>query len=170
MGPGEIARIFAALEAAGVRYLVVGGVAVVLHGHLRVTGDVDLVLSLLPENVREAMKALAGVGFRPRIPVSPEEFADPERRRAWIWEKGMRVFSLWNPDPPHTAVDLFVDEPFPFEEVYARRLDVRIGETTVPVISLEDLIDMKRAAGRPQDIADIEALERIRRLEGGRDG
>ena len=65
----DLLRIFEALERAGAKYLVVGGVAVVLHGHLRVTADVDLVIKLEPNNVRTSMQALATLGFRPRAPV-----------------------------------------------------------------------------------------------------
>ncbi len=72
----EIERVLHALEAAGVRYLVVGGVAVVLHGHPRLTADLDLALALDTGNVRAAFAALAGLGYRPRVPVTAESFAD----------------------------------------------------------------------------------------------
>ena len=157
----DIERILGALSGAGVRYLVVGGVAVVLHGHLRVTRDVDLVVELVPANVRTALKALSGLGFRPRAPVRMEDFADPEQRRGWVRDKNMRVFSLWNSKMPLTEVDLFVEEPLDFQAAWARAVQARIGSFSVPVAGLEDLIALKRVAGRPQDVADIDALERL---------
>ena len=114
MPSGDLERIFAALETSGARYLVVGGVAVVLHGHPRFTADLDLVLALDRQNLRAGLAALEGLGYRPRAPVSLEHFLDPETRRGWAEEKGMTVFSLWSPELPATEIDLFASEPFPF--------------------------------------------------------
>jgi hypothetical protein len=71
MPSDHIGRILAALNEARVRYVVVGGVAVVLHGHLRFTADLDLVLALDRDNVLAALAALQGLGFRPRARPSP---------------------------------------------------------------------------------------------------
>jgi len=158
---GDFDLIFAALQGAGVRYLVVGGVAVVLHGHPRFTADLDLVVALDPGNARAAIEALAGLGYRPRAPVNGALFADPEARRSWIAEKGLTVFSLWSPEHPATEVDLFVQEPFPFEPAWSRALVADLGTVQVPVASLEDLVALKRAAGRPKDLEDVRALEAI---------
>jgi hypothetical protein len=94
MASSELLRVLAALEHAKVRYLVVGGVAVVLHGHLRVTADLDLVVDLDPANARAARTALAGLGYRARAPVPLEQFADASIGQSWIDEKGLTVFSL----------------------------------------------------------------------------
>lgn len=162
-----IEQVLAALNAEKVRYLVVGGVAVVLHGHLRTTADLDLVVELAPDNARRAIVAIAGLGFRPRAPVPAEQFMDPAARRAWVEQKGLTVFSLWSDRLPEVEVDLFVEEPFDFEEVYARAVHVPLDTITATVVSLEDLVAMKRATGRPIDLADIEALRAIAAGEGG---
>lgn len=158
---GQIERVLAALEEAGVRYLVVGGVAVVLHGHLRVTADLDLVVQLGEDNLRRALRALTELGYRPRAPVSLESFADPEIRSRWIEEKNLQVFSLWNEDPGSFEVDLFVTEPFDFDQAHARAVRVPLESTRVTVVSREDLIRLKLQAGRPADRQDIEALEAL---------
>jgi hypothetical protein len=160
---GDLHRIFEALETAGVRYLVVGGVAVVLHGHPRFTADLDLVVSLDSANALAAVRALGTLGYRPRAPVPAEQFADASMRRRWIEEKGLTVFSLWSPNHPGTEVDLFVEEPFAFEACHARGVHADLGTTRAMVVSLEDLIELKRQAGRPRDLEDIAALEAIRR-------
>ncbi len=154
----DLLRVFAALEASGAKYLVVGGVAVVLHGHLRVTADVDLVVKLEPANARAAMQALAGLGFRPRAPVAIEDFADATMRKSWIAEKGLTVFSLWNAAMRGTEVDVFVAEPFDFDATYARAIHATIDGVRVSVVALDDLIALKRAAGRVKDEEDIRAL------------
>jgi hypothetical protein len=156
---GRIEHVLELLNDAGVRYLVVGGVAVVLHGHLRTTADLDLVLDLAPDNVRAAVAALAVNGFRPRAPVKLEDFADPATRRSWIDEKNLEVFSLWHPDIPGFEVDLFVTVPFDFNSVYGRKIELPIERTIAPVIGLADLIELKQAAGRHRDLEDVKALQ-----------
>jgi hypothetical protein len=161
MASSDLLRVFAALEAARVRYLVVGGVAVVLHGHLRVTADLDVVVQLTSENALAAIRALDTLGFRPRAPVPAEQFADAQIRERWIEDKGLTVFSLWSPSLPGTEVDLFVREPFEFDPTHERATFVQLEGVTVPVLSLPDLIALKRAAGRPKDLQDADALEAI---------
>lgn len=161
VGPREIASILKTLSDAGVRYVVVGGVAVVLHGHLRLTADLDLVVALERANVLAAIEALTAIGFRPRPPVDAKQFADPETRSQWVREKGMVVFSLWSPSYPGTDIDLFVDEPFPFEAFRERARVTNLYGVSIPIAAISDLIAMKRSSGRPEDLADIAALERI---------
>ncbi len=157
--------VLKALNDASVRYLVVGGVAVVLHGHLRTTGGLDLVVELSSENVVRALDALDQVGFQPRPPVPLRSFADPETRRSWIETKNLQVFSLWHPELPGFEVDLFVEEPFDFDGAWTRRVEIDLANTTAYVVSLEDLLALKREAGRPRDIEDVAVLEAIQ--QGG---
>ncbi len=163
----DLLRIFEALERAGAKYLVVGGVAVVLHGHLRVTGDVDLVVKLDAPNVIAAMRALASLGFRPRAPVAIDDFADASIRKSWIADKGLTVFSLWSPTMPGAEVDIFVEEPFEFDAAYARAVRADIDGVHVTVVSLDDLIALKRAAGRVKDEDDVRALEKLKNEKAG---
>ena len=158
---GDLERTLSALEKAQVRYLVVGGVAVVLHGHLRVTADLDLVVQLTPDNVERAIGALEGLGFRPRAPVAASQFARAEVREEWIRDKGLTVFSLWSPEHPGFEVDLFVEEPFDFGEVYARAVRVELDSCSATVISRSDLIVLKERAARPRDQEDVAALRAL---------
>lgn len=159
---GDIEAVLEALNRAQVRYLVVGGVAVVLHGYLRTTADLDLVIQLERENVLRAMDALAALGYRPRAPVDPRSFADGETRRQWVQEKNLMVFSLWSPARPALEVDVFVEEPFDFDKVQSRALLVPLDRIEAPVIALEDLLALKRSAGRTVDRDDVAALEALR--------
>lgn len=74
----------------------------------------------------------------------------------------MVVFSLHDLANPLRVVDVFVRSPRPFEELFARSKLVPLGHSTVRVVGLEDLISIKREAGRPQDLLDVEVLEAIR--------
>ena len=98
--------------------------------------------------------------------MSLSAFADSTQRQEWIKEKGLTVFSLWNPSIPLTEVDLFVQEPFPFDEAFARAFRAEVDGVHIFVASIDDLIELKRRAGRPKDIEDIRILEAIRREEG----
>ena len=108
----SVEEIVKALNDASVRYLIAGGLAVVAHGHLRFTADLDLILDLDEDNARRALSALSGLGYRPRAPVALEEFANPKTRSRWIREKGLTVFSLCSPQHSTTEIDLFVESPF----------------------------------------------------------
>ncbi len=163
MADGDLERIFRAFEAAHVRYLVVGGVAVVLHGYPRFTADLDLVLSFEPSNLEVAFEVLRRLGYQPRAPVSLEELAQPKIRRSWVRDKNLVVLSLWSAALPATEIDLFVEEPFPFEQAYARALRAEIGDICVSVASFEDLITLKLRGGRPKDLEDIRCLEQLAR-------
>ncbi len=153
--------VFEALNAAGARYVVVGGVAVVLHGHARLTADLDIAVDLSPREATIAMEALVGLGLRPRLPVEASGFADPAVRARWIVERDMKVFSLWDPQDPLRSVDVFVENPIDFEELWGRSELVELANSRTRIASIVDLIRLKRLAGRPQDHADIEALEAI---------
>lgn len=151
--------IISALNGAEVRYLVAGGLAVNAHGYLRYTKDADLVIELVPDNIRAALGALENLGYRPAIPVRAEDFADRETREGWARDKGMQVFQLFSDIHPETPIDIFVEHPFNFDDEYARAtIKPLTGTGEVPFVSLETLIHMKKAADRTQDRADIENL------------
>ena len=153
--------IFGALNRAEVRYVVVGGVAVVLHGHVRATVDLDLVIDLSPDEARKAIEVLLSLGLRPAVPVEAIDFADPDIRARWVSDHGMLVFPMRDPNDPFRHVDVFTRSPIEFEELMSRSEVVQLHGQVVRVASIPDLISMKRTAGRSQDLADIEKLEAI---------
>ena len=157
--------IFEALNHANARYVVVGGVATVLHGYARFTADLDLIVDFSPPAVLAAVQAFATLGLRPRAPVALADFADGAKRRSWVEDKGLTVFSLWDPAHPMREVDLFVTHPLPFDDLWAKSEVVALGNTSVRVASIEHLIELKRLADRPEDRVDIEALTAIRQAK-----
>jgi hypothetical protein len=157
---------FSRLNESGCGYVIVGGLAVILHGHVRLTTDTDLVVDLAGEQLSELLVALDEMGFQPRAPVRLEEFADSTKRESWVREKGMQVFSLFHPNEPHWVVDLFVDSPIDFSELHRRSVTREIEDVPVTVASIDDLITMKRRAGRDIDLSDIRQLEQIREIPG----
>ena len=110
-------------------------------------------------------RVVQDLGFEPQAPVPASDFADPAKRAEWTREKSMQVFSMLDPNDPMRAVDLFVENPLDFEELWSRSKLVDLEATSVRVASVADLIELKRIAGRPQDLVDIEQLEEIARRE-----
>ena len=152
-----------AMQDADVRYLVAGGLAVIAHGHLRVTGDMDVVIQLKSDNLLSAFRALTDLGYRPTVPVTAEQFADDKQRRQWIRDKEMRVLNLYSDQHPFNSVDIFAVEPFDFDLEYEQALLGEISPgVSVHFVSLSTLIKMKKISNRARDIDDIEHLEIIR--------
>ncbi len=149
------------LRDGGVRFIVVGGTAVILHGVPRTTADLDLVVDEDPENLRRFVSAMTRLGYQPRAPVEASELCDPERRRAWIAEKGMRAFTFYLPGHPLGDIDVLIDTPISFTELSARAERLDAGGLMLRIACVEDLIRMKVAAGRDQDLADVDALRRL---------
>jgi hypothetical protein len=146
-----------------VRYLVVGGVAVLLHGVDRTTRDLDLMPSLDSANLLRAVRALVKLGYRPMLPVPAESVADEATRARWVRDRNLKVFSMIDPRDPLHPVDLLIIERVPFSRAYPRRVRLRVKGVVVPLMSVPDLVKMKKLAGRDRDDSDIESLKRLKR-------
>lgn len=147
--------IMGALNERGVRYLLVGGMAVVAHGHGRMTHDIDLVINLDRDNILKAFAAFSDLGYQPRVPVTATSFADPANRSAWIAQKGMTVLNLYSERFRTTPIDVFVAEPFDFDATEARSLTADVEGVEFRYVDIETLIRMKEAVGRPIDRDDV---------------
>lgn len=162
MQASSVETIFRRLNDAGVRYVVVGGFAVVVHGYARFTADIDLMLDLSQENVLSALRVLKNEGYAPRIPVPIELFADTATRESWVRDKNMLAYGLDSDRHPMTHVDIFAANPLDFEATFEQAVRREVADgVEITVISLESLIYLKQLAGRPQDTLDIEYLKRL---------
>lgn len=157
--PTDFLAVFLALTKARVRFVVAGGLAVLLHGHDRLTADIDIALDLSADSVRAAVTALTNIGYRPLAPVDPLRLADAPTRTGWRRERHMQVFSFWDSTHTKPTVDVFLEPPLPFEELWADATSVPFSGMTIRIASVPHLIRMKETAGRPQDLADIERLK-----------
>ncbi|MGB7769228.1 MAG: nucleotidyl transferase AbiEii/AbiGii toxin family protein [Verrucomicrobiia bacterium] len=158
--------IVRALNAAEARYLVAGGLAVNAHGYARFTNDVDLVIRPTETDILAAFKALEKIGYRPVVPVTAREFADPINRRRLAKTKKMTVLQMWSDKHRETPVDIFVTEPFDFDVEYKTAL-IEPLSPKVPVrfVSIKALIKLKTKAGRMEDKVDIKNLKAILKLK-----
>jgi Nucleotidyl transferase AbiEii toxin, Type IV TA system len=159
--PTDFLSVLAEFQAKNVRYVLVGGLAVLLHGIDRLTADIDLVVDLAPEQASRAVEALLGLGFRASAPVDARQFADQAVRERWRKESGMLVLSFWDPENRRPTVDLFADYPMDFELLFRDSLLLPLATTAVRVASLDHLISIKRAAGRPKDLEDADRLAEL---------
>jgi hypothetical protein len=157
--------VFRELNRAGVQYLVVGGIAVNLHGVPRVTQDLDLLVDMSSRNVLKLIRVLEALGYQPRPPVRGEDLADDKKRETWIREKGMRVFSLYHRNIPVQEVDILVDAPLTYHDAASRKVVKNARDLEIPLASIPDLITLKRPAGRKQDLSDIAMLRKILEME-----
>ncbi len=159
-------EIFKEFELRGVRYLVVGGIAVNLYGYIRLTMDLDIMVDLSDKNLSKVVDVMEKFGYAPRVPVDPREFVSEEKRDKWIKEKGAVVFTFIHPKKPFKQIDIFLSNPIEFEEAYSRREAMTIGGAKVTIASIDDLIKMKTSTARPRDLEDVHHLERIKALKG----
>lgn len=162
MGEGlHYEDVFRKLQKKNIRYVLIGGVAINLWGIERATGDIDLALAMDPNNILLFVAAVKELGFIPKVPVRPEELADPEKRKEWQQEKNMKVFSFIHPDNPFVLIDVMTNNPFDFEAMYSRRAEIDSKGIKLSVASVDDLIRLKEIAGREQDKSDIDALRKF---------
>ncbi len=157
-------EIFREFEQKDVRYLIVGGMAVNLYGYLRLTIDLDLMVDLSDENLSKIINVMERLGYIPKVPVNPHEFISKEKRDEWIRNKGAIVFTFIDPKAPFKVIDIFLVNPIDFEEAYTNKKVMKIKGISINIASIDDLIKMKSACGRPRDIEDIDHLMRIKEL------
>lgn len=156
--------VFSELNKSKVKYLVTGGVALNLHGIPRMTADLDLMVDSKRGNLMKLVKALDGLGFKPRAPVKLADFLSQEKRMSWLRNKHMVMFSLYRPKEPYQEVDIFNKNPMIFGEAFKKRKVVSAGNIKIPLISIDHLIQLKRKSKRKQDMADVESLKTLKKI------
>jgi len=158
--PLDAERILTALSAHQVDYVLVGGLAVQTHGHLRTTIDVDVLPRPERANLARLADALNELGAQVLNPGSEGAAIDASMLpRATLWQFATR----------HGAVDVLHDAPgaSPYADLRRRALEIQLGELTIAVAGRDDLISMKRASGRPIDLDDLAALTEPEHLLDG---
>jgi predicted nucleotidyltransferase len=157
--------IFQKLNEKKLDYVVIGGVALVMHGVVRLTADLDLMVDMEQGNLQKLIDAMAELGYRARIPEPPAALLDPEKRRTWHEEKNMEVFSFYDPAKPLALLDVMIHELIAYPRIKRNAVIMAVGPVRIPVASIDDLIALKKISGRPQDLEDIKALEAERHHE-----
>jgi hypothetical protein len=149
--PLDAERILRALARHGVEYVLIGGLAVQTHGHVRTTNDADLIPAPEPANLERLAAALRSLDAR---------VLNPGQEDAEIDAKMLPKATIWQFASRDGGIDVLHEVPGgrPYRELRERALEVILGDIEIPVVDLDDLIQMKLARGRPVDLADVAAL------------
>ncbi|MDZ7696570.1 MAG: nucleotidyl transferase AbiEii/AbiGii toxin family protein [Deltaproteobacteria bacterium] len=154
-------QIFKELNKFGIDYLVVGGLAVNFYGIPRMTYDIDLMIFPEPDNILKMVEKLKTWGYKTKVPVDPRDLADEAQRKRWIKEKGMKAMSFYSDESPLAEIDLLFDLAIPYVDLKKRAVSFELEGEKIPTISIHDLIELKKQAGRKQDLSDVAHLRLI---------
>ncbi|MFH1067312.1 MAG: hypothetical protein V1746_05370 [bacterium] len=152
-------RLFDCLNRHDICYLVVGGLAVNLHGVARLTLDVDIVVDAARDQSATWEEICAELKLKPRHPISWRQMYSWEDRRRLFREKGLLALNLISEKPEEPMVDILFDPPFDFAEAFARRVIQQVEGVSIPIAAKKDLVTMKKIAGRAKDLRDVSYLE-----------
>lgn len=158
-------EIFKEFQKQKVKYIIVGGMAFNLLGGSRNTTDLDVIVELADKNLSKIIKILKKKGYRVKIPADPMGIAKKEIRTDWIKNKNMKALNFYK-IAGFGEVDLIIGGPILYQQAKTNQKKFKIGSLTLPVISIDDLIKMKKKAGRPIDKLDINNLKLIKKYGG----
>jgi hypothetical protein len=149
-------ELFQALARHEVEYVTVGGIAIQAHGGQRVTQDLDVAIAASADNLDRLARALADLDARILGP-------DGQRSRSVPSAALLASGDQWHLVTAYGRLDVLTLPAHlgPFADMRARAHDVPLGEMSVPIAHRDDLLEMKRASGRPQDLADVRLLESL---------
>ena len=150
-------EVAAALKKSKIHFAIAGGYAVSLHGAVRGTVDVDIVLRFSKNDYIAAEAAFKNLGLTSRLPVSAAEVY--EFREEYMKNRNLVAWSFSDPKDPTRIVDVIITHDLRKLGVEQVAADGRL----LPVLAVPDLIAMKRASARPQDLEDVRALEELRK-------
>jgi hypothetical protein len=148
-------QVCSALADRGVRYAIVGGHAVALHGAVRGTVDVDIAVAWNLKSLQSAEQALLGIGLASRLPISADDVF--QFRDEYIENRNLIEWNFHNPSNPAELVDIVITYDLKGKQIGT--VDTSGGP--VRILGRKELMAMKRASGRPQDLEDVKALERL---------
>ena len=143
---------------------VIGGLAVSLHGVERATMDVDITVAMNPDNLASLIETARELKLTPVPPVPLEALTDLELLRLWHTERHLEAFALRAPGLAGVTVDVLLFPPVEFVGMARRAVEFNVADTSIRVASIDDLIALKQAVGRPIDLSDIEHLQRVKAL------
>ncbi|HLC86526.1 MAG TPA: hypothetical protein VJG30_04535 [Candidatus Nanoarchaeia archaeon] len=159
----EYHKLLEELTEEGIEYLAIGGVAIVLTGYIRDTIDLDLFVNLEDSNLKKVIDFFTKKGYVPMVPVAMQDILNPENRRRWYEEKGMKAFMMHKPDDPFSKVGLLIySGGVEFEAAYQRRQTVRTDKIKIFIAPIDDLIELKKSTGRDKDLVDLKILRKLK--------
>lgn len=153
--------LFKELWSHDVRYLLCGGLAVNLYGIPRMTADIDVLVDFTAENLARFEEAVKKAGFERAIPLAIEELLNLERRKELIKERNLIAYSYSDSHAGGMALDVLVDVPVDFQVLWDQKETRETSFSPIFLVSLADLIVLKKYANRIQDRDDILQLKKF---------
>lgn len=149
-------ELFRALARHEVEYVTVGGIAIQAYGGQRLTQDLDVAIAASGANLGRLASALIDLDARILGP-------EGQRSRSVPTAAMLGSGDQWHLSTAHGRLDVLTLPAHigSFADVRARAHEISLGELSIPIAHRDDLLTMKRAAGRPQDLADIRLLESL---------
>lgn len=144
-----------ALDDAYIPYAIVGGYAVALHGAIRGTMDIDIVIHWTLKNLEKTEEALKGLGLVSLLPLDSNSVF--HFRDEYIQKRNLIAWNFFNPCRPSHQVDVIIN----YDLKNGRSQLIHSSSGKISVLSKKDLIQMKKSSGRPQDLEDVKALESL---------
>ena len=153
--------LFSAFSRHQVDYVLIGGLAVSLHGIERSTMDIDVTVAMTTDNLSALVAMARELGMTPVLPVDLDMLTDLEQLATWHRERNLQAFALHAPGLTGITLDVLLYPPINFATLRERAVTFKAGDVSIVVVSVKDLIALKQAVGRPIDLADIEHLKRL---------
>lgn len=154
--------IFEQFHKENIRYLLCGGLAVNIYGVPRMTADIDVLLDFEAENIKRFDICMLNALYKSSLPISLNLLSDKNERVKLISEKNLIAFSYYSTKINTMSMDVLIDVPFTFEELWARK-NTRINDQTpIHLVSIDDLIALKKYSNRKQDQEDIYLLSQLK--------
>ena len=157
-------EVLSEFQKQKVRYAIVGGLAVNLLGSFRSTADLDLVVEISNRNLAKIVTILTKQGYRVKQPVDPMGLADSKTRKDWIKNKHMKAFNFYK-EEEFKEVDIIIDSPVSFVQAIKTAERISCGRLILTVMSVDNIIKMKRKANRNIDKVDIEELKQLKKMK-----
>lgn len=144
--------------------MIVGGVAVNLYGYSRFTGDIDILLALDEENLVKMDDLMHKMGYTERLPIQLKDLRNSKKVENYIEEKNLKAFTFISSANAQLDIDIIVQESLYFSKYEKHQVAIEVWGLKLPVINLDDLIEMKKSTGRDKDFLDLEALLKIKEM------
>jgi len=145
-------KVVQKLNQHKIPYAIAGGYALALHGIVRATIDIDLILNLKKSDFVKFQKAMTELSLQSRLPLIPEQVI--EFRKDYIEKRNLIAWSFVNFQNPAEIVDVLLIEDL----AKIKKTKLHLGPHEITVITLEELARMKKKSGRPQDLIDLEKI------------
>lgn len=156
--------LFDKLQQFEVQYLLIGGLAVSLHGVERATMNIDITVAMQSDNLDRLIACAESLNLKPVLPVALSSLKNIELLKQWYKEKNLLAFALRTEELAGVTLDILLFPAVDFSKMLQNVTQFDIGNIIVNVASIDDLIALKRAAGRAIDLSDIEHLNKLKRI------